>query len=130
VRGGGGALFPWRSSDQLLERLGADEFEQKGFLLGGNVVSSNPMFDAYATAYFFIGVPLHQMMFFKHWQEDMAENMSWAFSQGVGGILSNVYHSTYFGVWVWKLDLVVLITFSFFFCSALRFNFQTRPTRF
>jgi hypothetical protein len=100
VRGGGGALFPWRSSDQLLERLvpGADEFEQKGYLLGGNVVSSNPMFDAYATSYFFIGVPLYQMMFFKQWQEDMAENMSWAFSQGVGGILSNVYHSTYFGV--------------------------------
>jgi hypothetical protein len=77
---------------------GADEFEQKGYLLGGNVVSSNPMFDAYATSYFFIGVPLYQMMFFKQWQEDMAENMSWAFSQGVGGILSNVYHSTYFGV--------------------------------
>jgi hypothetical protein len=56
------------------------------------------MFDAYATSYFFIGVPLYQMMFFKQWQEDMAENMSWAFSQGVGGILSNVYHSTYFGV--------------------------------
>jgi hypothetical protein len=100
VRGGSSALFPWRSSDQLLERLvpGGDEFEQKGYLLGGNVVSSNPMFDAYATSYFFIGVPLYQMMFFKHWQEDMAEDMSWAFSQGVGGILSNVYHSTYFGV--------------------------------
>lgn len=93
--GGGGAIFPWRSSDELLERLvpGSEEFQKKGYLLGGNVFSSNPMFDAYATAYLFMGVPMHQMLFFKHWQEDMAENMSWAFSQGVGGILSNVYQS-------------------------------------
>eukprot|EP00980_Cylindrotheca_fusiformis_P030720 scaffold25296_cov162-Cylindrotheca_fusiformis.AAC.2 len=86
VVGGRGAIFPWRSSNELLERLvpGSDEFQRKGFLLGGNVFSSNPVFDAYATAYLFMGLPLHKMLFFKHWQEDMAENMSWAFSQGVG----------------------------------------------
>lgn len=93
VGGKGNALFPWRSSDQLLQRLvpGSEEFEQKGYLLGGNVFSSNPMFDAYATAYFFLRVPLYKMLYFSHWQADMAENMSWAFSQGVAGILSNVY---------------------------------------
>ena len=98
VGGNGQALFPWRSSDQLLERLvpGSEEFEEKGYLLGGNVFSSNPMFDAYATAFFFLRVPLYQMLFFSHWQQDLAENVSWAFSQGVAGILSNVYQSTYY----------------------------------
>ena len=80
-----------------MDRLipGSDEFERKGYLLGGNVMSSNPMFDAYATAYLFMGVPLSEILFFRQWQEDTAENMAWAFSQAMSGILSNVYERKY-----------------------------------
>jgi len=95
--GGGRALFPWRSSNEIMGRLvpGSEDFERKGYLLGGDVVSSNPMFDAYATAYLFMGVPLSEMMFFKQWQEDTAENMAWAFSQAMSGVLSNVYEQSF-----------------------------------
>jgi hypothetical protein len=98
VRGGGNVLFPWRSSVDPLDRLvpGTDESEEKGLLLGGNVQSSNPQFDGYATAYFFMNIPLYKLMFFQYWQADLAENMGWAFSQGVSGMLSNVYQSASF----------------------------------
>lgn len=92
-----GPLFPWRHSEQVLPRLipGSQEFKEKGCLLGGNVVSSNPMFDTYVTAFLFLEVPLYKMMFFKHWQADMAESMSWAFSQAMSAILSHVYQGTW-----------------------------------
>jgi hypothetical protein len=86
-------LFPWRHSEEVLPRLipGSQEFEEQGYLLGGNVFSSNPTFDNYATAKFFLDVPWYKMIFFKDWQDDLAESMSWAFAQGTAGIMSNVY---------------------------------------
>ncbi len=86
-------LFPWRHSPELLPRLDPTtlEFHEKRQLLGGNVYTSYPLVDELATAWMFMNVPWHQMIFFRHWQADLAENMSWAFVQGVAGILSNVY---------------------------------------
>jgi hypothetical protein len=91
------SLFPWRHSEELLPRLipGSQELEEKGYLLGGGVTSSNPKFDSYATAYMFLDVPWYKMLFFSHWQADVAENMSWAFSQATAAILSNVYQGMY-----------------------------------
>lgn len=86
-------LFPWRHSPHPLPRLDPTslEFQEKGQLLGGNVYSRHPLVDELATAMFFMNVPWYQILFFRQWQTDMAENMSWAFIQGVAGILSNAY---------------------------------------
>ncbi|CAJ1924799.1 unnamed protein product [Cylindrotheca closterium] len=94
---GSKTLFPWRSTNEIMGRLipGSEEFRRNGYLLGGNVISSNPTFDAYATAYLFMGVPLSEMMFFSQWQDDTAENMAWAFSQAMSGILSNAYGQSF-----------------------------------
>ena len=89
----GSPLFPWRHSQEPLPRLipGSEEFAQVGYLVGGNVLSSNPAFDAFATAYLFLDVPWYKMLFFSQWQADLAENMSWAFAQATAGLLSNAY---------------------------------------
>jgi hypothetical protein len=89
-------LFPWRHEEALLDRLipGTRDFEEKGPLLGGDVSSSNPGFDAFATAYMFLDEPMYKIMFFNQWRAALAENFSWAFTQGVSGIFSNVYNGT------------------------------------
>lgn len=89
-------LFPWRSSPEFLPRLdpSTPEFEEEGQLLGGNINMTHPVIDEMATAWIFLNVPLHQLVFFRDWQDDLAENFSWAFTQGVAGILSNVYRGT------------------------------------
>lgn len=86
-------LFPWRHSGEPLPRLDptSPEFHEKGQLLGGNIYTSHPLIDEIATAWMFMNVPLHKLVFFRDWQDDLAEKMSWAFVQGVAGILSNVY---------------------------------------
>jgi hypothetical protein len=89
-------LFPWRHEEELLDRLipGTQDFEEKGPLLGGGVSSSNPGLDAFATANMFLNEPLYKIMFFNQWKAALAENFSWAFTQGVSGIFSNVYNGT------------------------------------
>ena len=91
-------LFPWRHSPHPLARLDPTtlEFQEKGQLLGGNVYTSYPLVDELATAWMFMNVPWYQILFFRQWQADIAENMSWAFIQGVAGILSNVYQGKCF----------------------------------
>jgi hypothetical protein len=86
-------LFPWRHSGEPLARLDptSPEFHEKGQLLGGNLYSSHPLVDELVTAYFFMNTPWYKMLFLRDWQDDLAENMSWAYVQGVAGILSNVY---------------------------------------
>jgi hypothetical protein len=115
-------LFPWRHSEEVLPRLipGPPEFEEQGYLLGGNVFSSNPTFDNYATAKFFLDVPWYKMIFFKDWQDDLAESMSWAFAQGTAGIMSNVYRGTSFFIADLRtcmLGLILIRSFSEY-CSA------------
>jgi hypothetical protein len=89
-------LFPWRHEEAPLDRLvpGTRDCEEKGPLLGGGVSSSNPGFDAFATANIFLNEPIYKIMFFNQWKAALAENFSWAFTQGVSGMLSNVYNGT------------------------------------
>ena len=86
-------LFPWIHSTEPLDRLipGTQDYFRKGNLLGAGLTSSNPKMDTLATALLFLDVPWYKFLFFKQWKRDLAEDMSWAFSQGVAGILSNVY---------------------------------------
>jgi hypothetical protein len=89
-------LFPWRHDAEPLPRLvpGSPEAIEKGYLLGGDVQSSNPKLDALATAWFFLRVPWYNLLFFRRaWEADLAESMSWAFLQAVSAILSNTYQS-------------------------------------
>ncbi len=62
-------IFPWRHEEELLDRLvpGTPDFEEKGPLLGGGVSSSNPGFDAFATANIFLNEPIYKIMFFNQW---------------------------------------------------------------
>ena len=92
-----GRLFPWRHEGKPLERFipGTRDFHEKGHLLGGNVVSVNAQSDALVTAKFFLSVPWHKMLFFRHWKADLAESMSWAFAQATSCMLSNVYHGEF-----------------------------------
>ena len=99
-------LFPWRHSPELLPRLDPTrvEYEEQGQLLGGGVTKSTTMNgggsrqwwdEEMATAWLFLNVPLVQLAFFSDWKQEMATDMSWAFTQGVAGILSNVYQGRF-----------------------------------
>ena len=99
-------LFPWRHSPELLPRLDPTrvEYEEIGDLLGGGVTKSSTTMpttrrqwwdEERATAWLFLNVPLTQVAFFNDWKQDMADDMSWAFTQGVAGILSNVYQGRF-----------------------------------
>jgi hypothetical protein len=79
-------LFPWRSSSDLLERLvpGTPDHASKGLLLGGNLTSSNPNVDAFATACFFLRIPFGDLIFFRTaTEQDLADSMAWAFGAAV-----------------------------------------------
>lgn len=91
-----GVLFPWRHSEEPLPRFvpGTPEFAEQGLLLGGDVDTSNPRLDSMAAAKFFLGVPWYKMLFYEDWKADLAESMTWAFSQGTAALLSNVYRGT------------------------------------
>jgi hypothetical protein len=98
-------LFPWRHEPDLLPRLipGTPDFEQKGQLLGGNIVSSSPNMDALATEYFFLKVPWYKLLFLRRaWEEDLALSMQWAFHQAVPAMLSSVFSSK------WSFGMMLL----------------------
>ena len=50
----------------------------------------NPTINTLATAYMFLDVPLWQMLFWRHYEKELATSMSWAFTQGVAQLLSSV----------------------------------------
>jgi hypothetical protein len=87
-------LFPWRHETDPPPRLipGTPDYKEKGFLLGGNIVSSSPSMDALATEYIFLRVPWYNLLFFRRaWEADLVESMQWAFYQAVPAILSNTF---------------------------------------
>lgn len=43
-----------------------------------------------ASAFMFLDVPLYQFLFFGSWKGELADSVSWAFTQGVAGLLSNL----------------------------------------
>jgi len=82
----GSGLFPWRSSLELHERLipGTPDNYSKGLLLGGNLTSSNPRMDGFATACFFLRIPFWDMVLFREsTEQDLADSMAWAFGAAV-----------------------------------------------
>jgi hypothetical protein len=67
------------------------DYDEQGQLLGGGIATTHPIYDEVPTAWLFMNVPWIQLLFFKDWKDEMAHHMSWAFTQGLAGILSNVY---------------------------------------
>ena len=80
------ALFPWRheTAEHPLPRLvpGTPESQYHEIL--------PPPIQSFI-AYFFLNVPLWHVLVGLDWRSDWAESSSYAFSQGVAGIVSNVY---------------------------------------
>eukprot|EP00548_Thalassiothrix_antarctica_P021085 CAMPEP_0194195628 /NCGR_PEP_ID=MMETSP0154-20130528/76233_1 /TAXON_ID=1049557 /ORGANISM="Thalassiothrix antarctica, Strain L6-D1" /LENGTH=501 /DNA_ID=CAMNT_0038920169 /DNA_START=195 /DNA_END=1700 /DNA_ORIENTATION=- len=88
----GNGLFPWRSSPFLLDRfiLDSADYKSKGLLLGGNVTTSNPLTDFYATAYFFLQIPFLDLLFSrKATERELTENMAYAFQQSMKTLIEN-----------------------------------------
>ena len=87
-------VFPWRHQEECISRVvpGTLEYATKGQLLSSTkMTAGNSTLNAYATAFMFLDVPLYQLLFFNSWKAELADSVSWAFCQGVAGILSNIY---------------------------------------
>ena len=86
-------LFPWTSSPGIPARLvpGTPEFDTKGLFLGGNLTSSNPRMDGFATSCFFLRVPFWDLVLFRRaTEQDLADSMAWAFGASVRAISEGV----------------------------------------
>lgn len=83
-------VFPWRHDDKLLPRLvpGTLEHTTQGHLLSStNTPLGNATLNAVTTAYMFLDVPIWQLFLFPIWKAELADSMSWAFTQGVSNLL-------------------------------------------
>lgn len=90
-------IFPWRHEDTPLPRLveGTLDHATKGHLLSSvTVQTGNVQMNALASAFMFLDVPWYQFLFFGSWKGELAESMSWAFTQGVGGLLADLTSQT------------------------------------
>ncbi len=90
-------IFPWRHEDTLLPRLveGTIDHATKGQLLTTvTTQTGHVQMNALASAFMFLDVPLYQFPFFGTWKGELADSVSWAFAQGVAGLLSNLIPQT------------------------------------
>jgi hypothetical protein len=90
-------LFPWRHQEGPLPRLDPGTMEHTlnpHLLTTTKMKPGNVTLNAFATAYMFLDVPLYQFFFFSAWKQEMTESMTWAFTQGVTGLLSKLPHGT------------------------------------
>lgn len=86
-------IFPWRHEVTPLPRLveGTLDHATKGELLSTvSVQTGNVQINALASAFMFLDVPWYQLFFFASWKGELAESMSWAFTQGVAGLLADM----------------------------------------
>jgi hypothetical protein len=86
-------VFPWRHDEAPLPRLVEGTIDQatKGHLLSTVTTNTgNVQMNALASAFMFLDVPLYQFIFFGSWKGDLVDSMSWAFTQGVAGLLSKL----------------------------------------
>ena len=85
-------LFPWRHGTELPPRLLQRKDSHQDSLTS---YESSALGITTMTAGFYF----HEMSFFRllagRWRNELAESCSWAFVQGLAGILSNTYH----GAW-------------------------------
>ena len=104
-------IFPWRHEVTPLPRLveGTLDHATKGELLSTvSVQTGNVQINALASAFMFLDVPWYQLFFFASWKGELAESMSWAFTQGVAGLLADMTLQT--GTYL--ACLLACITFS------------------
>ena len=90
-------IFPWRHEDTPLPRFieGTLDHATKGELLSTVTVhTGNVQMNAMASAFMFLDVPWYQFLFFGSWKGELAESMSWAFTQGVAGLLADLTSQT------------------------------------
>jgi hypothetical protein len=89
-------IFPWRHDTELLPRLvrGSDEFKLQGGYLGPGdplPLKTNFRISSYQSwSAFLIGVPWYEVPF-SGWKQELALSSSWAFTQAVAAIMSNLY---------------------------------------
>jgi hypothetical protein len=79
-------IFPWRHETTLIPRLIHGTSEYKNDVLGMSLRGQ-----AFISS-LFLKMPLYQIFIHnEQWRSDLANSCAWAFAQGVGGMLSNVY---------------------------------------
>lgn len=86
-------IFPWRHDATPLPRLVEGTLDHARLGQRLSTATSNigsPEMNTWASAFMFLDVPLYQFLFFSSWKEELADNMSWAFTQGVAGLLSTI----------------------------------------
>lgn len=88
-------IFPWRHDTELLPRLvvGSDEFKLHGGYYGPGdpfncPIRNMPLFTTFAAN--LIGVPWYKIPF-SGWRQELADSSSWAFTQAVAAMMSNLY---------------------------------------
>jgi hypothetical protein len=71
---------------------GTPEQKKRGLLLTskGQKVYGNSSLNAIVTAYMFLNVPWYELFWISHFQDELSSNISWSFTQGVAGLLSNL----------------------------------------
>ena len=93
------ALFPWRHELDLMDRLHPDrkDYYEKGsmYIDGLGTRFSNKGISPFLIAFVPLKEPLSNVLFFREWKRDFAESASWAFTQAVAGIISNIYNGRY-----------------------------------
>eukprot|EP00978_Attheya_sp_CCMP212_P030872 scaffold114873_cov56-Attheya_sp.AAC.7 len=93
------AYFPWRHSPEPLARLISQnpEYMEEGGVIGPKI----PTLPWYVRdilhggAASHLGIPVHNILLFRGWEDELAGLFAYSFCQGVTGLLSNTYRSTY-----------------------------------
>lgn len=84
-------LFPWRHKPTPLPRLvkGTPEYTSLGPMITSirKMVPGNSTLNSMATGYMFLDVPWYEILWLSHFEADLAENIAWAFTRGVGELL-------------------------------------------
>ena len=87
-------VFPWRFESSPLPRLipGTSEQKRIGLLLTSKSqkVYGNSSLNAIVTAYMFLNVPWYELFWISHFKDELSSDISWAFTQGVANLLSNL----------------------------------------
>lgn len=86
-------IFPWRHKEYPLPRLipGSEEHVLEGGEFGPRMPFIPMKWGVTCLAGSYIGVPWYQVAL-PGWRQDLADSSSWAFSQAVAGVMSNLYH--------------------------------------
>eukprot|EP00978_Attheya_sp_CCMP212_P005378 scaffold12028_cov50-Attheya_sp.AAC.4 len=93
------AYFPWRHSPEPLARLISQtpEYMQEGGVMGPKIPTL-PWYVRgllHATAARHLAIPHYNIIFSRGWEDELAGLFAYSFCQGVAGLLSNTYRSTY-----------------------------------